>query len=126
MAKKVTIPAKYLDFANIFSKKSVNIFPKQTRANEHIIKLEEDKQLPYRPIYSLGPVKLKTFKTYIKTNLANGFIKVLKLLVSAPILFVCKPNGDLHLCVNYQRLNNLIIKNWYLLFLIKKSLNQLD
>ena len=79
LAKKVTIPAKYSDFADIFFEKSENIFPKQTGSNKHAIKLEKGKQPFYGPIYILKPVELKTFKTYIKTNLANGFIWALKL-----------------------------------------------
>ena len=74
LAKKVTISAKYLDFADIFSKKAANIFPEQTRVNEHAIKLEKGKKPPYELIYSLGPVEFKALKTYIKINLANGFI----------------------------------------------------
>ena len=74
LVKKVTVPAKYLDFANIFLKKFVNIILKQTGVNKHAIKLEKGKQSPYGPIYSLKLVELKTFKTYIKTNLANSFI----------------------------------------------------
>ena len=42
--------------------------------NKYAIKLEEDKQPSFRSIYNLGPVELKTLKTYIKTNLANGLI----------------------------------------------------
>ena len=44
---------------------------------------------------------VKTFKTYIKTNLTNGFIQPLKSPTSAFILFVHKPDDSLHLCVNY-------------------------
>ena len=42
--------------------------------NNYIIKLEKDKQLFLGPIYSLALVKLEILKTYIKTNLAYGFI----------------------------------------------------
>ena len=125
LAKKVNVPAKYSDFANIFSKNSANILPKRTRVNEHAIELEEGKRLSYGPIYSLGPVKLKTLKTYIETNLANGFIKASKSPASTLILFVHKPNGNFWLCVDYRKLNNLMIKNWYLLPLISKFLDWL-
>ena len=47
LAKKVIVPAKYLDFADVFSKKSGNILPEQTGVNEHVIKLEEGKQPSY-------------------------------------------------------------------------------
>ena len=78
LAKKVTVPVKYLDFANVFSTESANILLEQTGGNKHAIKLEKGKQLPYGPIYSVGPAELNTLKTYIKSNLANGFIKASK------------------------------------------------
>lgn len=43
VAEKVTIPAKYLDFADVFSKKSVAKLPKCSDINEHSIDLKPDK-----------------------------------------------------------------------------------
>ena len=111
LAEKVTVQTEYSDYADVFSEKSANVLPEWTGANEHTIELEEGKQPPYGPIYSLGPVELKIFKTYIKTNLPNGFIQALKSPAGTLILFVRKPDGSLYLCVDYQGLNNLIIKN---------------
>ena len=71
----------------------------------------DDPQLPYGPIYNLGPVELETLKTYIKTNLANGFIRSSKFPAGAPIFFDKKPDCSFQLCVNYQGLNKLTIKN---------------
>ena len=124
-AEQVTIPTEYSDFADVFLKKSANVLPERTGANEHAIELEEGKQPPYGPIYSLGPVELETFKTYIETNLVNGFIRVLKSPAGVPIVFVRKPNDSFCLCINYQELNNLTIKNQYPLPLIGKCLDQL-
>ena len=101
LAKKVIIPAKYSDFADVFLEKVANVLPKQTWANKYAIKLEEGKKPLYGPIYSLEPVELKTFKTYIKINLANSFIWHLKSPASAPILFIHKPNGNLCWYINY-------------------------
>lgn len=39
------------------------------------MKLIENQQPLYRSIYSLKLLELKTLKTYIKTNLFDGFIK---------------------------------------------------
>ena len=64
-------------------------------------------------------------KTYIETLLANNSIRLSKSSVGASILFVCKPNNSLYLYINYWELNNLTIKNQYLLFLIDKSLDLL-
>ena len=101
------------------------MLPEQTKLNEHAIKLEEGKQPFYGSIYSLGPVELETLKTYIKTHLKTGFIQPSKSPAGAPILFDKKPDGSLWLCVNYQDLNNLTIKNRYPLPLIGESLDRL-
>ena len=77
LAEKVTVPTEYLDFADVFLEKLANVLPERTKANKHAIELVEDKQPPYRPIYSLRPVELETLKTYIKTNLLNGFIRAI-------------------------------------------------
>ena len=126
LTEKVTVLVEYSDFADVFLEKSANILPKRTGANEYAIKVEEGKQPRYGPIYSLGRIELRTPKTYIKANLANGFIRTSKSPASASILFFRKPNGSFCLCVNYQRLNKLTIKNYYLLPLISKSLDWLS
>ena len=69
--------------------------------NEYIIELEEGKQPPFRSIYSLGPVELEILKTYIKTNLANGFIRPSKSPAGALILFDQKPDESLRFCMDY-------------------------
>ena len=77
LTKKITAPVEYSDFANVFLAKSANILLEQPGANKHAIELEEGKQPPYGPIYSLGLVELKILKTYIEINLANSFIRTL-------------------------------------------------
>ena len=77
----------------------------------YVIELVDDCQLLYGSIYSLGSVKLEMLKIYIKNNLANGFIRSSKSLTRLHILFNKKLDKRLGLYVNYQGLNNLIIKN---------------
>ena len=101
LAEKVFFPAEYSDFANVFLKRSAKVLPERTKINKHAIKLENVKQPPYGPIYSLGLVELKTLKTYIKINLANSFIRPLNSPANTPILFVYKPDSSFRLCVNY-------------------------
>ena len=93
--------------------------------NNYAIELVDDWQPSYGPIYSLGFVKLEILKACIENNLANGFIRPSKSPVRVLILFDKKPDGSLRLCVDYRSFNNLIIKNWYLLPLVRESLNQL-
>ena len=125
LTEKVKIPDKYLDFADVFSEEKTLVLPERTELNEHAINLEDSKQPPYGPIYSLGPVELETLKTYIKTHLKTGFIRPSKSPAGAPILFDKKPDGSLRLCVDYRGLNNLTIKNRYPLPLIGESLDRL-
>ena len=75
--------------------------PENTGINEHAIKLEEGKQPPFGPIYSLELIKLEILKTYIKTNLANSFIRSSKSPVKALILFDRKLDKSLRLYIKY-------------------------
>ena len=122
-SEETGIPAKYSNFSNIFSSDSVAELLELTGINDHPINLLDNKQPPYGLIYSRGPVELEMLKTYLKTNLASGFIRPSKCLSGALILFVRKKNDSLHLCVDYRDLNNLIIKNFYPLPLVGESLN---
>ena len=70
-------------------------------------------------------MELETLKAYIKINLANRFIRPSKSPAGAPILFDRKSNGFFQLYLDYQGLNNLTIKNRYLLPLIGESLDKL-
>ena len=119
------VPAEHSDYSDVFSAENAAELPENTGMNEHVIELEESKQPPFGPIYSLGPVELETLKTYIETNLANGFIRPSKSPAGAPILFDRKPDGSLRLCVDYRGLNNITIKNRYPLPLIGESLDRL-
>ena len=88
MSKETGIPTEYSDFSDVFSSDSTAELPEHTGINDHPIDLLDDKQPPYGPIYSLGPVELETLKTYIEANLASGFIRPSKSPAGAPILFV--------------------------------------
>ena len=121
----IEVPAEYFDYSNVFLAENTAKLPENIGMNEHVIELEEGKQPPFGPIYSLGPVELGMLKTYIKTNLANGIIRPSKSPAGAPILFDKKPDESLRLCMDYRGLNNITIKNRYPLLLIGESLDLL-
>ena len=100
-SKETEIPVEYSNFSDVFSSDFVAELPEHTRINDHPIDLLNNKQLPYGPIYSLGPVEIETLKTYIEANLANGFIRLSKSPAGALILFIQKKDGSLHLYVDY-------------------------
>ena len=117
------ILVEYYDYSNVFLAENAAELPENTGMNEHAIKLEGDKQTLFRPIYSLGSVELKMLKIYIKTNLANGFIRLSKSPAGTLILFDWKSDRSLRLCVDYWGLSNITIKNKYPLLLIGESLD---
>lgn len=63
---------EYSDYANVFSPNLSIGLPEYTRINNHAIKLEEGKEPPYGPIYSLTLVDLKILKTYIENYVKIG------------------------------------------------------
>ena len=119
------VPLKYSDYADIFLFDLAMELPKNIGMKKYVIELIEGKQPPYGLIYSLGLVELETLKTYIETHLKTGFIRLFKSSTGAPILYDRKPDRSLRLCVDYRGLNNLTIKNWYPLPLIKEALDRL-
>ena len=89
------VPAEYSDFADIFSPDLASELPEHTGINDHAIELVDGcQQPPYNPIYSLRPVEMEILKAYIKTNLANGFIRPSKSPAGASILFDRKSDGS--------------------------------
>ena len=63
---------------------------------------------------------------YLDENLSKEFIWVSHSDAAASVLFIKKPEGGLHFCVDYWGLNAITVKNWYLLPLISETLNCLS
>ena len=123
ISKETEILVEYSNFSNVFSSNSAAELPEHIGINNHSINLLDNKQPLYSLIYSLGPVELEILKTYIKANLTSGFIRPSKSPADGLIPFIQKTNISLPLCVDYQGLNNLTIKDCYALPLIGESFN---
>ncbi len=119
------VQSEYADFADVFLLKLAVELLEHTGINNHAMELVNNWQPLYGPIYSLRLMELEILETYIKNNLASSFIRPSKSPAGAPILFDKKPDGSLRLCVDYQDLNNLTIKNRYPLLLVGESLDRL-
>ena len=57
--------------------------------------------------------ELKELKKQLQELLDKGFIRPTVSPWGAPVLFVKKENGSLRLCIVYQELNKVIVKNKY-------------
>jgi hypothetical protein len=75
--------------------------------------------------YRMRPIELKELKEQLQELLERCFIRLLVYLWRIPILFVMKNGGSLRICIDYQQLNTVTIKNKYTLPRIDDLFNQL-
>lgn len=76
--------------------------PKHININNYLINLINDKQLLYSLIYNL---EFEMLKIYVKTDLANSFIRLSKLFTNASIIFIYKKI----LTFNYISISKILI-----------------
>ena len=119
-----SLPSKYKDFGDVFEKKNDD-YLLEHRPYDCPIDLQEGASPPFGPIYGLSERELQALRTYLEENLEKGFIQPSKSPAGAPIFFVKKKDGSLRLCVDYRRLNKIIVCNRYPLPLILELLDQL-
>ena len=81
------VPNNYVNFADVFFSNLAFELPEHTEIKDYTIKLVNDQQPSYGPIYSLRLVEFETLKAYIETTLTNGFIRPSKSPISDPIFF---------------------------------------
>ena len=112
MAKKknfMILWAQYADFADVFDKHGADVLLAHTH-HDLAIKTENNKVLSFGPMYNHSRLKLKMLCEYINEMLAKGFIVSSKLFSGAPVLFIKKNDGGLHICVDFWELNAIIKK----------------
>jgi len=119
LKKKLSIV--YHDFLNVFDKeKTMQLF--LHRSYDHKIELESENQLSRSQLYLMSSYKLQKIKEYLEENLKKKFITLSKASFASSILFVEKKDDSFRFCMNYQKLNALIKRNRYSIFLIDEVL----
>ncbi|GJT23617.1 putative reverse transcriptase domain-containing protein [Tanacetum coccineum] len=63
--------------------------------------------------YRLAPMEMKELFEQLKELLEKGFIRPSSSPWEAPVLFVKKKDGLLHMCIDYRELNKMTVKNRY-------------
>jgi hypothetical protein len=76
--------------------------------------------------YHMAPTKLAELKTQIAELQQKGFIRPSSSPWGAPVLFVTKKDGSMRMCIDYQSLNEVTIKNKYSLPRIDDPFDQLQ
>ena len=69
--------------------------------------------------------ELEMLREFIDVFIKRGWIRESMLLARALVMFVPKKNRKKRLVVDYQRLNNITIKNKYIVLLVDKIKEQL-
>nr|GEU63797.1 putative reverse transcriptase domain-containing protein [Tanacetum cinerariifolium] len=79
-----------------------------------------------RAPYRLASSEMKQLSDQLKELSDKGFIRPNSSPLGAPVLFVKKKDGSFQLCINYQELNKLTVKNCYPLPRIDDLFDQLQ
>ena len=88
------VPSKYHEFLDLFVNKEMTVLPLHC-THDIKIELEQGKNPPFSPIYTLTDKEKVVLWAYLSDNLAKGFIHLLTSSTTSPILFVKKGNGSL-------------------------------
>src|ERR1700731_3388018 len=78
---------------------------------------------PPGAVYSLSQSELHKLCEFLDEHLRIGFICPSRSPHRAPVLFMRKKNGNLHLCVDFRGLNKVTKKDHYPLLLTKDLLD---
>ena len=112
-------------------KKVVEVFFKTLSNNlnthdqiEHAIDLQSDKKSRSEFIYNMSHDEFIVIRDYFENALTKKWIRSFNAFVETSVLFVKKSNDSLRLCVNYRKLNEIIIKNNYSLSLLFETLKR--
>jgi hypothetical protein len=108
-----------------------DVFPEELpgmppdRDVEFLTELKPSTSPIYKTPYRMVTPELVELKEHIKELLEKGFIHPSSSLWGAPVIFVPKKDGTQRLCVDYRSLNEVTVKNKYLLPRIDDLFDQL-
>ncbi|GKA81069.1 hypothetical protein Tco_0787761 [Tanacetum coccineum] len=112
------------DFPEVFPEDLSGIPP--TRQVEFQIDLMHSTAPVARAPYRLAPSEMKELSDQLKELSDKGFIRPSSSPWGALVLFVKKKDGSFLMCIDYQELNKLTVKNRYLLSRIDDLFDQLQ
>ncbi|GKE72343.1 putative reverse transcriptase domain-containing protein, partial [Tanacetum coccineum] len=79
-----------------------------------------------RAPYRLAPAEMQELSTQLQELSDKGFIRPNSSPWGAPVLFIKKKDGSFRMCIDYRKLNKLIVKNRYPLSRIDNLFDQLQ
>ena len=74
----------------------------------------------------MSPVELEELHKYLEKNLDKEWIRRSKFPISAPIMFAQKKDGSIRICIDYQDLNKVTVRNPLIPELIDRLVEAID
>jgi hypothetical protein len=111
------------EFPDVFPEELSGMPP--DRDIKFVIELKPGTSPIYKTPYRMATSELAELKEHIKELLEKGFICPSSSPWGAPVIFVPKKDGTQRLCMDYRAMNEVTIKNKYLLPRIDDLLDQL-
>ena len=111
------------EFPDVFPKKLPGLPPE--REVDPSIEILSGMTLISKAPYRMAPIELKELKTQLQELLDKGFVRPSVSPWGAPVLFVKKKDDTLWMCIDYWKINKVIVKNKYPLPRIEDLFDQL-
>ena len=99
------------DFSDVFLEELPGIPPE--REVDLSIEILPGTTPTYRQPYRMALTELKELKSQLQELMDKGFIRPSVSPGGAPVLFVKKKDDTLRMCIDYQQINKVIVKNKY-------------
>jgi hypothetical protein len=122
---RTIVPQEYHNLLPLFPTQEATEPPPQ-RTTDHRIELLEDKTPPFKALFNLSEVELRTLRNYREEKLKKGWIRTSLSSAGAPVLFALKKDGSLRLCVDYRGFHAITRKDRYPLPLISEARDRLN
>ena len=114
------VPQEYHVLGPVFSKQHALSLPPH-RPYDCAIDLLPGFPLPSSRLFNLSRPEREAMEVYIRDSLATGLIRPSSSPVGAGVFFVAKKDKTLRPCIDYRGLNDITIKNKYLLPLMDSA-----
>jgi hypothetical protein len=110
----IDLPSEYQDFEELFKERVGEAALPEHKPWDHTIPIEEGKTpTHYGGLRKLSEKEENFLKGYIDRLIQKKFIRQSASPISHAVLFAPKKDGDLRVCIDYRRLNEITRKNRY-------------
>ena len=99
------------EFPNVFPEELPSLPPE--REVDLVIEVLHGTNPISRAPYRVAPTEIKELKTQLQELLDKGFVRHSVSPWGAPVLFVKMKDETLRMCIDYQQINKVTVKNKY-------------